>query len=151
MSCGSYLLPGSQIILSDRYGAALFTLFLSHFPLCCCYFAAALRCPVMRTTFHLFLWLPVAMKENFSPLCPQDQSLVIKGTRLTISPGPHSGRVVRAVPLQNKMWHSFLAACLQIAAALWGQRCHSCSHKVTLMSRNREKHMCPDLKLQFIY
>lgn len=30
-----------------------------------------------------------------------------------------------------------------------GQRCRCCSHKVTLMSRNREKHMCPDLEAPF--
>lgn len=30
-----------------------------------------------------------------------------------------------------------------------GQRCRCCSHKATLMSRNREKHMCPDLEAPF--
>lgn len=61
---------------------ALFTLFLSHFPLCCCYFAAALWCPVMRTTFHLFLLLPVAMKEKFSPLLSPRPKLSDQGNQV---------------------------------------------------------------------
>lgn len=85
VSCGSYLLPGRQLIHSDRYGAALSTLFLSHFSLCCCYFAAA---HLWEQPFTFSLWLPVVMKKN----------LVIKGTRLTISRGLTRG----------EMWELFL-------------------------------------------
>lgn len=72
MTCGSYLLPGSSLIRSDRYGAALFTPFLSHVSLCCCYFVAALWCPVMCTTFHLFLFTPCSNeREFFSSVSPR--------------------------------------------------------------------------------
>lgn len=110
--------------------------------LCCCYFAAA---ALTRSTFDLFHFLLLVQNKASRSIFFfffSRGGLVRGGTT-----SPRASR--RALAEENVTTGFCGTTATNSCGPPGGQRCRCCSHKVTLMSRNREKHMCPVLEAPF--